>query len=252
MVPKVTFETLGIKENLEELVYYAKIENSQNSPLNFYQFTLNLFPELKGKLKPNMSNKEIYMILDNEVKPTLQKLQEKTDEIKKYQAIWNKVNNQIMKELEKQLNIKWPENETIICRVGLLPVCPRDIMGRTFNVNYGMNPENIISTTIHELCHFIYFEKWKQIYPNYSEEEFDRPHIAWYLSEAMIDPLINNEIFKKYTNDGLSSYTVFYETEIEGKSIIDTLRDYVNQNSIEKAIQMGYEFFKKHENEIRK
>lgn len=251
-LPKVIFQKLDIEENLDSLVYYAKIENSANSPLNFYKFTLNLFPQLKGKLKPNMTDKEIYMILDKEVKPTLQKLQTTSDDIEKYQIEWDKVNDSIMKDLENKLNIQWPENETITCRVGLLPVCPRDIVGRTFDVNYGMKPEQIIPIAIHELCHFIYFEKWKQIYPNYKEEEFDNPHIAWYLSEAMIDPLINNQTFKKYTNEDLSAYTHFYETNIEGKTIIDTLRDYMNHNPIEQAIKMGYEFFQKHEDQIRK
>lgn len=155
-----------------------------------------------------------------------------------------------MRDLEDKLDIKWNCNE-ITCRIGLLPVCPRDILGKNFDINYGSSEEKIIAVGIHELCHFLYFEKWKQIYPNYTEEEFDTPHIAWYLSEAMIDPLINNDTFKKYTSDDLSAYTVFYETFIEDKSIIDILRDYVNHYPIDEAIKKGYEMFQKYENKIK-
>lgn len=133
----------------------------------------------------------------------------------------------------------------------MLPVCSRDILCHTFDINYNQDADNVIATGIHELCHMLYFQKWMEIYPNYKEEEFDNPHIAWYLSEAMIDPLINNEIFKKYTNEDLSAYSVFYETFIDDKSIIDILREYVNNYSIEEAIKRGYELFKKYENKIK-
>lgn len=249
-MPQVVFKKLTIEENLDNLVWYAKPENSKNSPLNFYQFTLNLFPELNGKLKENMSDEEVYMILDKYVKPILKDLYDNSNDLKKYQTIWNKVNNEIMKDLGNKLNINW-RDQKIICRVGLLPVCPRDILGKTFDINYGCTKDNIIATAIHELCHFIYFEKWREIYPDCNENEFDFPHIAWYLSEAMIDPLINNDTFKKYTNDDLYSYSAFYEIFIDGKSIIDILRSYVQNYSIEDAIKMGYELFKNNQSMIK-
>ena len=115
-----------------------------------------------------------------------------------------------MYDLEKTLKIKWPKKEKITCHVGLLPVCPRDIEGRTFIINYGINKENLIATCIHEICHFFYFEKWKEIYPNYKNEEF------------------------------------------ENKSLIEILREYVNNYSIDEAIKKGYELFKKYENTIKK
>ncbi len=244
--PKVEFKPLNIDENLDDLVWYVKPENSQNSPLNFYKFMMEMFPNLKNKIRENMSNEELYVILEKEVKPILEKLF-KDDDLKKYQRIWDKINDNVMEDLEKKLEITWPRNWKIFCYVGLLPVCPRYIKNHSFNVNYGVSEDNLIATTIHELCHFLYFEKWKEIYPNYTEEEFDSPHIAWYLSEAMIDPLINNETFKKYTNDDLSAYPIFYRTFIKGKSLIDILKDYVNNYPITKAIQKSYELFKQYE-----
>lgn len=249
-LPKVKFVKLDIEDNLDSLVWYSKPENSKNSPLNFYKLILRLFPELNGKLKENMSDEEIYLILDKEIRPILENLFMNSSDYLKFQEVWDKVNDNIMQDLANKLNIKWSCDE-IICRIGLLPFCSRDILGKTFDVNYGGKSENIIATVIHELCHFIYFEKWMEIFPDYSEEEFDTPHIAWYLSEAMIDPLINNEVFHKYTDDYLSSYTVFYETFIDGKSIIDILRKYVNDYPIEIAIKKGYELFKKYEKEIK-
>ncbi len=249
--PKVQFKVLAIEENLEQLVWYAKKENSSNSPLDFFVFLLKLFPDLKGKIIDGMSDEELYQILKKEAQPVLEDLAKNSKDIERYQHIWNKVNDDVMRDLENKLNIKWPRNKKIVCRVGLLPVCPRDIQNFTFDVNYGMCDDDLIATGIHEICHFLYFEKWKEIYPNYTEEEFDFPHIAWYLSEAMIDPLLNNESFKKYTKKDLSSYSVFYETYIEDKSIITTLREYVEDYEIEEAIKKGYAYFQKYEERIK-
>jgi len=249
-LPKVKFEKLDIIDNLNILIWYSKPENSKNSPLNFYDFTLRLFPELDGKLKENMKDDEVYLILDKYVKPILKDLYDNSDVLEKYQSIWDKVNDNVMKELEDKLDIKW-NCENIICYVGLLPICPRDILGKSYYVNYGLSKDDILSAGIHELCHFIYFDKWMDIYQNYNEEEFDYPHIAWYLSEAMIDPLINNGTFKKYTNNDLSAYSVFYDMYIGNESVIDILRSYVNNYKIEEAIKKGYELFKNNENLIK-
>ena len=249
-LPKVKFKLLDIDNNLDSLIWYSKPENSKNSPLDFYKLTLKLFPELNGKIKENMSDEEVYEILVKEVKPILENLYKNSDDDDRYQLIWDKVNDNIMKDFEDKLKIKFPDDE-ITCRIGLLPVCLRDIIERTFDVNYGKTDDEIIATVIHELCHFYYFEKWKEIYEKYEEEELDSPHIIWYLSEAMIDPLINNETFKKYTNQDLSAYSSFYETYIDDKSIIDILRNYVNNNPIDEAIKKAFELFKKYEDIIK-
>lgn len=249
-LPKVKFTKMNIEDNIDSLVYYLNPKNSKNSPLNFYLFTLKLFPELEGKVKDNMTDEEIYMILDKEVRPTLKKIYESSKDECLYQDIWDEVNDDIMEDLENKLNIKW-QSDVITCRLCMLPVCSRDILGKTFDINFNRDRDNIIATGIHELCHMLYFAKWIELFPDCREEEFDNPHIVWYLSEAMIDPLINNELFKKYTSDDLSAYTVFYDTFIEGKSIIEILREYVNNYSIEEAIKKGYELFKKYESIIK-
>lgn len=249
-LPRVKFTKLDIEENLDSLVYYLNPLNSVNSPLDFYGFTFKLFPELKGKITRNMNNEEIYMVLDKEVRPTLDRIYANSKDEYIYQKIWDKVNDDIMRDLEKRLNIKWDTTD-VTCRLCMLPVCSRDILGRTFDINYGRNKDNIIATGIHELCHMLYYKKWMEIFPDYKEEEFDNPHIVWYLSEAMIDPLINNDIFKKYTSDDLSAYTIFYKIVIDGKNLIEILREYVDNYSIEEAIKKGYELFKKYESLIK-
>lgn len=250
MLPKVRFEKMSVEDNINDLVYYSKIGNSDNAPLNYFEFLIRLFPVLDGKFKRGITDMESYMILDKDVRPILNDLFNNSKDDYKYQTIWDVVNNDIMRELENRLETKWDIDE-VVCRLGMFPVLSRDILGGTYDINYGSDRDSIIVTGIHELCHILYFKKWREMFPNCKEEEYDNPHIAWYLSEAMIDPLLNNDVFKKYTNEELLSYSVFYEIIIEGKSVVEILREYVNNYKIEEAIKKGYEFFKAHEKEIK-
>ncbi len=249
MIPKVKFESFDVEENMNQLVWYLNSENSNNRPHDFYHLTLHLLPELKSKLKENMSMEEIYTILDKNIRSILEKNHNDSEYPLKCQSIWDQVNDDVMASLEKILDTKW-DCELVTCEIGLLPVCPRDIVEKVFLINYGCDKKKIMGIAIHELCHFIYFKKWIEIFPNYKEEEFNFPHIAWYLSEAMIDPLINNDHFKEYTDD-LLSYPMFYNIFIEGESIIDILRGYVKNYPIHEAIKKGYELFLKYESEIK-
>ena len=186
-LPKVKFVKLSVKENLEELLWYANFKNSIDSPVNFYESLLEIFPELKGKITYNMSIKEIHLVLEKYVKPILENLYNNSKDIQNYQKIWDSINDEIMLDLQKRLDIKWKEDTKITCKIGLLPVCPREIESFTYCVNYNMDKDTLIAISIHEICHFLYFEKWKEIQPNYKKEEFDSPHISWYLSEAFIE-----------------------------------------------------------------
>lgn len=45
------------------------------------------------------------------------------------------------------------------------------------------------AVSLHEILHFIYFEKWKQIFPQTNEKEFECPGLVWELSE-MVPPIV--------------------------------------------------------------
>lgn len=112
------------------------------------------------------------------------------DIIDKYQQNWNEINDDVMKGLSKRLNINWPSDfSNIIARIGVLNACPRYINQRTFDIKITDDLNEMRMIVIHELCHFIYFEKWKQLFTDNDESHYNYPHLIWYLSEAIIDPL---------------------------------------------------------------
>lgn len=251
MLPKVIFKKCEVDKNLDSLVWYAKPSNSENLPINFYQKMLDLFPELKDRTNNSMSYMEIYNVLAKYVKPKLEKLYRESTLDQTYQSVWDEVNDEIMKLLEKKLDTTWDREKEIICEIGIFPSLSRDIVNYSFEINYDVSNDEIIATGIHELCHMLYFKKWKELYPASNSLEYNNPHIVWYLSEAMIDPLVNTEEFKKYTSDSLEAYPYFYDKVIGWKKLIDILRENVSKYSIDEAIRRSYEIFKEYESEIK-
>ena len=80
-----------------------------------------------------------------------------------FQIEWNKINDDVMLVLSKVVEQEWSDKDRkIFARISLNPICPRYIKQRTFDLFYKQKPQYMKSVAIHEILHFIYFEKWKK------------------------------------------------------------------------------------------
>ena len=214
---------------------------------NYYQELLDI------DFNKNMTEEQISKLLQSILLDSWNEDMKNSDQkIKNIQKDWDLINDSVMSDLSKRLDIVWPKDTIdILARVGIMFFCPRYISHRTFDTNINANTNGMREVAIHEICHFLYFEKWKELYNDYDERNYNRPSIAWYLSEAMIDPLLNNEIFTKYTKQPINSNRDMCEIEVNGVSIVDTLKEIVDNNPIEEAIKKGYDYFKDNEYTIK-
>lgn len=252
--PKVLFTVMSFEENIDVisgfLFHESHINDSNKENIKYFQ---NKFEAISDLDCSNLSQGEIYTILHSKLKNSWSKeINDGKEIIKKYQHNWNEINNEVMKELAKKLNINWPTAfPNVQARVGVLNSCPRYINQRTFDIKCTDDLNEMRMIVIHELCHFLFFEKWQQLFNDYDESHYNYPHIIWYLSEAIIDPLLNNEIFKSFTKIEIKSYNIFYKTMIDNESVIDHLRSIIFQKPIDEAIIECYNFFINNENIIK-
>ena len=251
MFPKLIFKKAKGIDNINELVWFSHIENSKNAILSYYQFMIEIFPELEGKLKNNISDEEILDILKENILPILDNLYHNSLDKERYEKIWIQIGNDIFYDLENVLETKWDKDITIVVKIGLYPVLSRNIENYTFKMNYGVTRDFLIASIIHELCHFLFFKKWRELYLDTNNDDFNYPSTLWYLSEALIDVLINNDTFKKYTSSSLEAYPYFYKIKINDKYLVDIIRGYFNDYKIDIALKKSYELFLKYENVIK-
>lgn len=69
-----------------------------------------------------------------------------------------------------------------------LPVFPRFLDKFEFCVGYKDTADSV-ETSAHEIVHFLWFKKWKEVFPDMEPREYESPRLAWRLSE-IIDPII--------------------------------------------------------------
>lgn len=101
---------------------------------------------------------------------------------------WNKLGTTFLKLLSEHFQIDWPGETSITGHVSILPVFPRFLDEYSFFVGY-KNISSMIEVCAHEILHFLWFKKWKEVFPDIARKEYERPSLVWRLSEIM-DPII--------------------------------------------------------------
>lgn len=148
------------------------------------------YPELRT-IQNSCKNKDECMKRFREFLENLQNIRkEKMLTAKKeIETEWEKISEDFLKALSDHFQTEWPENKSdIVGYISNLPVFPRFLDDYQFYVGY-KNVADAIETSAHEIVHFLWFKKWKEVFPETERKEYESPHLTWRLSEIM-DPII--------------------------------------------------------------
>jgi len=167
-------------------------------------------------------------------------------DIEKYNDIWSKYNDKYFETLSTYLNIKWPNKHKIIyAEVGITPVFPRYLDSFRFSLGVGLPEEILIRISAHETLHFLWFHKWKELYPECPRREYDSPFITWEYSEMVTDPILNSKEIKEILKIDEKAYNSFYEVKDGNNYMMDELKKiYDSKLNIEEKIIKGFEYIK--------
>jgi hypothetical protein len=143
------------------------------------------YPQLLKEYKLNSSDgvieKYLEKVLDSSV-------EEYKIELEKY---WRQYEKQILSALTEIIGVSIDTD--ITCYLRNIHWYPRDIDKQEFALCAQDSLFSSMSTMIHEITHFYYFKKWKEVFPNCPEEYCEAPHPYWHLSELMAY-VIDNDI----------------------------------------------------------
>lgn len=252
MIPKVKFEVAPLEHYIKHVCHFL---NPGRGDWDWSNIILKNYPKLKEKLRKikakKQRNKTTYNFFrEMEKNKKLEFIKNK----KKFKKEWGKINDKVMRTLSVIVETKWPKNSVeITCFLTLNPICPRDIKKRTFDLFYKSNIWKMKAISLHEILHFIYFEKWKQIFPKTKEREFEAPHLIWFLSE-MVPPSIQKDrkIQKIFKHKPLV-YKELEKCKINGKPLLKHIQEfYDKRKDFADFLKQSWKFVKKHEKEIKK
>lgn len=242
---RILFMPMTVYENIDivKWSYFSEDLNLKNN-------TVRMFPKL-ASIQKNLTQEQIGKIIEKVVIESydIDKLKFESD---RYNRLWERYNDAYMDTISSYLNIQWP-NKNILCRIGMIPISPRNIQGFYFATTMGMTNENILKVCAHESLHFIWFEKFKTIYPEIPEEQYDSPHIPWKYSEMVVDPILNSRSLQSIVPVPSKAYDYFYTLKDDNSSVMGNLNYiYSKDATVETKISEGFEYVKTYYNKNKK
>lgn len=120
------------------------------------------------------------------------------------------------------------KNSVVIWSVSDCPICPRFLREWRFAMPASYWKWDAINVSLHEMCHFLWFQKIGELegvedFESLKEEEY-LPY--WYLSEIVIDTILNSTNFAKEYEMVWKAYPEFYEIKINGINIVEQVNSY--------------------------
>lgn len=249
-IPKLSFTICPPEDTA--ILFGLFLKPASGAP-NWSNHILNRYPALKEIIDNHQEDQDLQVKVSQFIAQYHQNnLPLITSAKNHFQESWNIINQQTMTALSNLTQHQWPSHyHTITARVSINPICPRFLEQKVFDVFYLQDKETMQATAIHELLHFIYFEKWKTIFPNTKAEEMDEPHLVWHLSEIVPGIILNTKPIQDFFQYNFQSYDQYYEILIEGQSIIQKVTAIYNQEkSFSDFIKKSWQFIKNHEKEI--
>lgn len=235
-IPKLEFQISPISMELN--TFKRHLLSQQRS-----QGLLKLYPDLEELIDKFIINKQETLKI---------KMQ---DNIIKYSNFWETKSDSIFKNLELIIGTPFTQ-KNFIAYLSMDLTCPRYLDYDAFNVFYNFDQVNFLETCAHELTHFLYFKKFKELFPNISERNYNAPYLEWVLSEILVGVILNDFRFEGLFNMKPKSYTIFYEKKIGKKTIMQVFEDKYKQ-MIEKEhkkfndyLIWAYDYAKKHEKQL--
>jgi len=219
--------------------------NRANKTLPFAESAYALFPELRGKISGGMTDAQIRKIVAPCVKRKLKEnkrlIQKKTGYL---QAYFQRINGALLAALADVHETRWPAGcQRIDCYAGYISRCPRNVITKKFWVSCTMDEEEIVRAAVHEMCHFMFYEKWKEIFGAVHPEDLGHPSPRWYLEEMAVDPLLNDVRIRAIVPLEHRAYPQFYSETIAGAAVMDHIKGfYADRDSVEGFIRNAYRF----------
>ena len=208
------------------------------------KYIIKKHPEIKKVFSFKTENEQVKFLKEYivEFRKNNQEAIEKGKD--KYQKEWRKIEKEYFEILSEIIEIDWPKNRKIIkAMASINPICPRFLNDWSFSIFYNYKNINYAMEVImHEICHFFYFEKWKQLYPKMDYKKFESPHIEWHLSELAAPIILNDSRIQKLLRQRAVFYREHEKIKINNKSAPKYFSD-LYKKTIEK--ENGFEVFLK-------
>ena len=228
MIPKVKFV-------LPDAEYEAKILNSfaRDDGWGWGAVLYKHNPGLKEALVGAKTRQDrLKAIKEKYLKKALKEKKARLTKIAKlFQADWDEINDDFMKATATIMEEKW-WLKMIKARVSLCTVNPRFIEDSSMGIFYKHSPDSLLRPVAHECVHFLYFRKFKAVFPDISEKTYNgRMSLVWALSEILAPVILEQPELRKFFDKDATRYAQFEKFKLSnGRFMIKHFERLFNNN----------------------
>ena len=253
-LPQTKFEQIDIDKETE-LVYSFMLDKTGRWSLVFDK----KYPELRVIQKESKDKEECL----GRYKKFLESIHARDEEQmisaqEQIQKEWEKTGPAFLEALSVHFETDWPADKPEIRGyVSVLPAYPRFLDKYSFCVGYKDVP-SMTEVSAHEILHFLWFKKWKEVFPETKRREYESPNLCWRLSEIM-DPIILqcNPKIKELINPKRWGYSSFENIKIGDVSMTEYfkniyLESVASGDNFETTLRKLWDEAQKYEEEISK
>lgn len=254
MLPKVKFELIALKQEISVLSYDCI---SFKTGWDWSVYVFRAHPQLNENMEKARTRKEKTKVIRNYTKEfwrsELQKL--KTRKIL-FQNEWDKVNDRYVKTLSEILETDWPKNrKEIFAMISINPIGARILNRWTFQIFYMEKPFQMREAVAHEILHFLYFKKWKEVFPDADEKTFGMPYLEWQLSEILAPVILRDKRIQNILKSETRIYPEHEKAKIGKRSLIQHFEVLYKESRKKKEpfaqfLQTAYKEAQKHRDKI--
>lgn len=245
MVPKIVFHKLSVEENVNYVIQFYQNEREDDF-INRRDAMIRTFPALREIIRSNMTEDGIIKEIEEEV---IRSYQEESFDMDRllidYQQYFDVSSKSFLSFLSQVLGCDWPESMKVISvYVGILPA--HFGISETSSIYLcSSSMGEVFSNLIHELTHFLYFQKWRLLHRFSKPSTFLYPGTIWEYSEMVIDPILNRAAIKGlfYDIPGMHYAAESFCYDHKHSLVMFELQTLFPKENIDDAIQKGYRMF---------
>jgi hypothetical protein len=251
MAPKLKFEVIDNPKGMINLINSFLLYSGKG--FNWSSVYSKEYPEFGELINKTQNSEEIKRISEDFfIKLYNSKLPELEKTAKDFQKEWDKDGEKLLIALSKIVEKEWPEDyNNMKARISLNPICPRFLDQKAFDLYWKFSLDKMKVFALHELLHFIWFEKWKEIFSGCNQKEFESPYLVWKLSEMVPHTILSDKKIQTIFKHEPSVYNEWKSKQIEDKPLLDHLQAiYDKKKSFADFMKKSWKFVKKYEKEI--
>lgn len=253
-LPHITVKMIDPLLNASFIAKYINPEFlAKNKSRPFAEGVYELYPSLRGKIMDSMTKEEIYDVVEPIVLKELKfRKEELESRISTLQQHFQSFEQLILQNMLTLFQVTWPvEQKEIICYIGYIPRCPRCCITKELFLTSSMDIETNIKAAIHEINHFVFYEKWRQMHGFPEGVEPMHPETLWFLEELIVDPTLNESMLQEIVPIPQQAYEQFYVQKIDDIPVMTHIKEiYKRKENMEYFLEEAHAFIQKHHIEL--